>query len=81
MTITIDLPGDTLAALRADAAAQGRPAERVAAEHLAALYTDEDDEDVALAEALAELGSGQGRPFTEFASEFAARFTARYGAP
>ncbi|MBV9852240.1 MAG: hypothetical protein JO250_21445 [Armatimonadetes bacterium] len=80
MTITIDLPEDTVAALRADAGAQGRPAEQVAAEHLAALYTDTDDEEAAIEEALNELEGGQGRPFVAFSEEFSARFTARYGA-
>ncbi len=39
MTITIDLPEDTPAALKAEAKAQGRNAEDVAAEHLAAIGT------------------------------------------
>lgn len=81
MTITINLPEDTLAALRADAGAQGRPAEQVAAEHLAALYVDEDDEKTAVEEALSELDAGQGRPFAEFAEEFSAHFAARYATP
>ncbi len=80
MTIVIDLPEDTLAALRADAGAQGRPAEQVAAEHLAALYADEDDEEKAVEEALDQLSEGQGRPLAEYSEEFSARFAARYGA-
>lgn len=80
MTIVIDLPADTLAALRADAGAQGRPAEQVAAEHLAALYADEDDEETAIEEALDQLSKGQSRPLSEYAEEFNARFAARYGA-
>ena len=79
MTITLDLSADTLAALRADAGTQGRPVEQVAAERLAALYGDEDDEAVAVEEAFQELEAGQGRPFAEFADEFTARFNARYG--
>ena len=79
MTLTITLPDDTLTALRADAQAQGRPAEQVAAEHLAVLYLEEDDEDIAVREALAELEAGKGRPFSEFTEEFSARFAARFG--
>jgi len=78
MTITINLPEETLAALRADAGAQGRPAEEVAAEYLAALY-GEDDEEIAIEEALGELESGKGRSFSEFTKEFSDRFATRYG--
>ena len=81
MTITIELPEDTLAALRADAQEQGRPAEKVAAERLVALYAREDDLDTALSEAFAQLDAGQDRPFEEFAQEFSARFAARHGLP
>lgn len=80
MTLTIELPEGPLAALKADAGAQGRPAEQVAAEHLAAFYVDEDDEEAAVEEALGQLDKGQGRPLAEFSNEFAARFAARYGA-
>ena len=80
MTITIELPQDTLTALQADAGAQGRPAEQVAAELLAALYAEPDDEDAAVGEALRELDAGQGRPFTEFSKEFSDRFTAPFRA-
>ena len=83
MTITIELSSDTLAALQADAAAQGRPVEALAAalaaEHLDALYAPEDDLDTALGEAFAQLDAGQDRPFEEFAAEFSARFAARHG--
>ena len=65
MTIMIDLPADTLVALRADAGAQGRPAEQVAAEHLAALYAVEDDEEAVVKEASDQLSQGQGRPLAK----------------
>jgi hypothetical protein len=57
MTITIDLPQETLEALRADAGAQGRPAEQVAAEYFTALFT-EDDEETAVNAALDEMEAG-----------------------
>lgn len=79
MTITINLPEDTFAALRADARAQGRPAEDVAAEGLAVLYTDQEDEIIAIEQGLKELEAGQGRPFHEFTQEFSRRFEERYG--
>lgn len=80
MTLTINLPEETLASLRADAGAQGRSTEEVAAERLAALYANADnDETAAVEEALAELERGQSRPFAAFADEFSARFDARYG--
>lgn len=47
-------------------------------EYLAAFYLDEDDEQTAVEEALAELEAGQGRPFAEFTREFFASFDARY---
>ncbi len=77
MTITIDLPQETLEALRADAGAQGRPAEQVAAQYLAALFAEQEEES-AINEALDELEAGKGRPFTEFADELSARFATRY---
>ena len=80
MTITIDLPAETLTALKADARAQGRLAEEVAAEYLASLYVAQDDEEQAINEALQEVEAGQGRPVSEFAKELSTRFTARYGA-
>lgn len=73
MTIMIDLPGDTLAALKADAKAQGRNAEDVAAEHLAALYVQEDDLDAVLEEAFTQMEAGQAQPFEEFAEGLRAR--------
>lgn len=80
MTLTINLPEETLASLRADAGAQGRPAEQVAAERLAALYANADnDETAAVEEALAELERGQSRAFDTFAAEFSAHFDSRYG--
>ncbi len=78
MTITIELPEDTLAAIRADAGSQGRPIEQVAAESLAVLYMTEDEEQSAVEEALGELEAGQGRSFTEFSQEFSAHFASRY---
>jgi hypothetical protein len=78
MTITIDLPEETLAALRADAKAQARSVEEVAAEYLAALYAHEDDLDTALNEAFIQMEAGQGQPFEEFAEELRARFEARH---
>jgi plasmid stability protein len=77
MTITVNLPEDTFAALRADAKMQGRSAEDVAAEHLAALYT-ENDLDTALEEAFAQLDAGLDRPLEEVADELRARFDALY---
>ncbi len=79
MTLMIDLPEATLAALQADAGEQGRPAEQVAAERLTLLYADADDERAAVEEAFAELERGEGRPFAAFAEEFDLRFTSRYG--
>ncbi len=81
MTLTIDLHEETLAALQADAGAQGRPVEQIAAEHLAALYLHQDSEEAAINEALDELEAGQGRPLAEFEQEFSSRFAARYGIP
>lgn len=78
MIITIDLPEDTLAAIRADAGSQGRPIEQVAAERLSVLYMAEDEEQAAVEEALNELEAGQGRSFAEFSQEFSARFVSRY---
>lgn len=73
MTITIDLPQETLEALRADAGAQGRPAEQVASHCLVSLFADQDEETVINA-ALDELEAGKSRPFAEFADELSARF-------
>ncbi len=81
MTITLELPPDVEAALRADAKAQGRRVEEVVIEQLAALYAQEDDLDTALEEAFAQLDAGEGRPFEEFAAEFSARFAARHALP
>lgn len=80
MTLMIDLPEATLAALQADAGEQGRPAEQVAAERLTLLYADADDEQAAVEEAFAEMERGEGRSFSSFAEEFDARFAARYSA-
>lgn len=77
MTITIELPDTTLAALSADAGMQGRAVESVAAEHLAALYAQQDSLDAALEEAFAEAESGQGQPFEAFAADLRARSDAR----
>ncbi len=79
-SITIDLSEATLTALRADARAQGRPVEQVAAERLAVVYLQEDDLDTALEEAFTQMETGQGQPFEEFAQDLRARFEARYAA-
>ena len=79
MTITLELPEDTLAALRADAGTQGRPVEDVAAERLAAFYVDADNEWAAVEEAFRELEAGQGKPFVDYVQEFSDRFETRYG--
>ena len=76
MTLTINLPDTALAALLADAQAQGRPAENVAAEHLTVLYSAEDTVEEALAEAFVELEAGLGRPFEEYAAELRAKVRA-----
>ncbi len=76
MTLTIELPEEILTALQADAGAQGRSAEQVAADRLAALYADQKDKESAINEALDEMESGKGRPFEEFAQEFSSRFAA-----
>ena len=78
MTIIINLPEDTLAALRADAKMQGRNAEDVAAEHLAAWYAQEGDLDTALEEAFAQMEARAGRPLEEVADELRTRFDALY---
>ena len=79
-SITIALSEDTLTALRADAKAQGRPMEQVAAEHLAVLYLQEDDLDTALEDAFSQMEAGQGQPFEDFAQELRTRFEARHAA-
>jgi len=76
MTLTIELPEEILTALQADAGAQGRSAEQVAADRLAALYADQNDKESAINEALDEMEAGKGRPFEEFAQEFSSRFAA-----
>ena len=81
MTITIDLPPETLEALRTDAGTLGRPAEQVAAEYLSSLFALDEDEETTINTALEELDSGKGRPFSEFADELSARFAARYETP
>ena len=77
MTITLELPEATFTALQEEAGAQGRSAEQIAAEHLAAFYA-EVDEDTALQEAMDELEAGQGRPFSEFTANFSTRFAASH---
>ena len=81
MTIMIDLPQETLEALRTDAGALGRPAEQVAADYLISLFAPDENEETAVNTALDELDAGKGRPFTEFADELSARFAARYETP
>ncbi len=78
MTLTIDLPQETLEALQADAGALGRPPEQVAAEYLTSLFTLDEDEETAINTALAEMDAGKGRPFAEFADELSTRFAARH---
>lgn len=82
MTITIDLPPETIEALRVNAGVQGRPAEQVAAEYLTALFAEDDAEEeaTALNMALDELEAGEARPFAEFSQELLVRFAARYEA-
>ena len=48
MTITINLPDDTITAVRAEADVQGLPMEQVAAECLAAMYAHTYDEEGAV---------------------------------
>ena len=79
MTITLELPADVEAALLADAKAQNRPAETIAAERLAAFYGDESDEPEeeaveAIAQALADLEAGdRGIPLEDYIAETKAR--------
>jgi len=69
MTITLDLPEDTLAALRAEAQARGRSAEDVAAEHLTDWYAEEDDIDAdtiaAIEQGFADLEAGRSFSLAE----------------
>ena len=81
MTLTIDLPPETIEALQADAGALGRPAEQVAAQYLASLFAMDEDEEIAINTALDEMDAGRGRPFSEFAEELSARFAPRYETP
>ena len=74
MTLTIDLPPETIEALQADAGVLGRPAEQVAAQYLASLFAMDEDEEIAINTALDEMDAGKGRPFSEFAEELSARF-------
>jgi len=79
MTITLDLPADLEAALRADAQAQGLPTETVAAERLAAFYEYESAESEpeaveAIAQAFANLDAGeQGMPIEEYVADVTER--------
>lgn len=58
MTRTIDLPPETLEALRADAGVLGRPAEHVAEQYLASLFALDADEDTVINAALDEPDAG-----------------------
>ena len=58
MTITIDLPQETLEALQADAGTLGRPAEQVAAQYLTSLFALDEDEEIAVNTALDEMEAG-----------------------
>lgn len=78
MTITIDLPDTTLAALRADAGIQGRAVESVAAEHLAALYAEQDSLEAALEEGFSQVESGQGQNFDIYAADLRNRTNSRF---
>ena len=78
MTITIDLPEETLAVLRAAARAQGCRAQEVAMEALSVLYAQEDDLDAALNEAFTQMEAEQGQPFEEFAEQLRSRFETRH---
>ena len=77
MTIVLDLPADLEAALRADAQAQGRPTETVAAERLAAFYETAEPEPEAveaIAQAFANLDAGeQGMPLEEYVADVTER--------
>ena len=84
MTITLDLRPETLAALRADAEAQGRSAEEVAAEHLAALYGDGEeapDEETlaAIGRGFADLDAGRSLSLEEVRARSDAALAARFG--
>jgi predicted transcriptional regulator len=75
MTIVLNLPTDLEAALRADAEAQGRPAETIATERLAAFYEYENAEPEpeaieAIAQGFANLDAGErGMPLEEYVAE------------
>jgi predicted transcriptional regulator len=75
MTITLSLPPDLEAALRADAEAQGRPAETIATERLADFYEyegaePEPDAIEAIAQGFANLDAGErGMPLEEYVAE------------
>ena len=81
MTITIDLPQETLEALRTDAGTLGRPAEQLAAEYLVSLFALDEDEETVINEALDEMDAGNGRPFAEFAAELSGRFAGNFETP
>lgn len=83
MTITLELPEEALAALRAEAAALGRAPEALAAERLASWYEPDPlfaaegsaAEAEAVASALEEVAQGRTKPFDPDA------ILRRYGVP
>lgn len=83
MTITIELKPETLAALQADAEAQGRDPAEVAAEQLDALYGEEETLDAdtiaALERGFADIDAGRTLSLEEARADFDAAFTARFG--
>lgn len=78
MTLTLDLRPETLAALQADAQAQGRDVAEVAAQRLDALYHDEASL-VALGQGFADLDAGRTLSLDEARADFRADFAVRYG--
>lgn len=92
MTLTIDLPEDTLAALTERARAEGRPAAELAGEAVAQKYgpggdsydalefpLDAEDEEN-IRQSLAQVQSGQTVSLDEARTDLKTAFTARYGA-
>lgn len=71
MTITLDIPEETLNSLRSEAHAQGRQVESLAAEHLIERYSPDpifsiegsEEEMVAIGEALQNVKEGRTHPF------------------
>lgn len=78
MAIEIELPPDLEVMLRADAEAQGRTMEEVAAERLTALYraasVEAITEDAADRERLADFAAERSRPKAELAVEVCSNY-------